>query len=329
MKIEFLEYLVCPFDRAPLNLSAEQPRADYIERGALTCTQCGEKFCIANGIPNMLSDRLPGIALKHAEINGWLKMARQENWYVAVDEFDVVLPYVVDRLGWDPDGASEWEATRLSFEHLLKNYVKPGMRVLEVGAAKTWAGHYFMERGCEYTGCDILDDTNIGVGRARFFGERFGRYEVAVADGEALPFCDRYFDLVFAIAALHHALDLTKMLAEMARVAKVGAVVAGLNEGVRAVWVKENSPVQRGAMAHGINEHVHTLWTYMRAFRSSGLQVREVMRSIGYDRQLAPKLKVFLGGVRRIPYVGERWAPWLLLELIHQHDGASFYAMKT
>lgn len=329
MKAALLEYLVCPLDRARLEIVVEQQTDQIIRVGKLHCTRCGEMFVIQNGIPNMLSPRLPGIQAKRAEIEGWLEMARQENWYAASDEFDLALPYVVERLGWDPYGASNWEATRLSLEHLFQVYVQPGMRVLEVGAAKSWAGHYFMERGCEYTACDILDDAYIGIGRARFFAERFGHYEVAVADGEALPFRDAYFDMVFAIAALHHALDLPKMIGEMARVARPGATVAGLNEGVRAVWAKRTATLQAEAISHGINEHVHSLWTYARAFRQNGLEIRQVMRSVGYDTQIAPKLKMMMECVRHLPRVGEQWAPWLLLGWIHPYDGASFYAIKT
>ena len=329
MKPGFLEYLVCPLDRARLELEVTGQRSDVIERGTLTCTQCGEIYAIANEIPNMLSARLPGIESKRAEINGWLEMARKENWYAASDDFDLALPYVVQKLGWDPEGASNWEATRLSFDHLLETYVRPGMRVLEVGAAKSWAGHYFLERGCEYTACDILDDAYIGIGRSRFFAERFGYYEAAVADGEALPFCDGHFDMVFAVAALHHALDLDKMIREMARVAKPGGYVVGLNEGVRAIWARGTATVQADAISHGINEHVHSLWTYTRAFHQSGLKMREVKRSVGMDTQIAPKLKMILNGVRRVPFVDEQWAPWLLLSWIHPYDGASFFAVKS
>ena len=329
MKQTLLDYMVCPLDRARLTLAVQDARGEWIERGVLTCAQCGETFRVENGIPNMLSSRLPGIESKRAEISGWLEMARKENWYAASDEFDLALPYVVQKLGWDPQGASNWEATRLTLEQLFREYLRPGMRVLEVGAAKSWAGHYFLERGCEYTACDILDDAYIGIGRARFFAEHFGYYEVAVADGEALPFRDGHFDLVFAIAALHHALDLDKMIGEMARVAKPGAYVVGLNEGVRALWANGNATVQAEAKTHGINEHVQSLWTYTRAFRAHGLHVTQVTRSVGYDSQIAPKLKIILDGVRRVPYVGEQWAPWLLLGWIHPYDGASFFAVKT
>ena len=43
---DLLEILVCPFDKAPLRQEGDQ----------LICTQCGRRYAIENGIPNMLVD---------------------------------------------------------------------------------------------------------------------------------------------------------------------------------------------------------------------------------------------------------------------------------
>jgi len=45
------------------------------------------------------------------------------------------------------------------------------------------------------------------------------------ADGEHLPFADGAFDLVYCVAALHHALDLSRMVSELARVTRPGGTV--------------------------------------------------------------------------------------------------------
>lgn len=63
------------------------------------------------------------------------------------------------------------------------------------------------------------------------------------------------------IAALHHALDLPRTLAEMSRVCRVGGVVAGLNEGVRD-GATADTDVQAAEKTYGINEHVYTLTDY-------------------------------------------------------------------
>jgi len=58
---------------------------------------------------------------------------------------------------------------------------------------------------------------------------------------------------VYGVATLHHALDLRRMVSEMARVARPGAVVAGLNEGTRGVGRSSENPDQASEKEVGIN----------------------------------------------------------------------------
>src|SRR5205085_1204038 len=118
------------------------------------------------------------------------------------------------------------------------------------------------ERSCDFVATDILVDPKIGLGRGAFYGD-FGRVQ---ADGEHLPFPDAAFDVVYCVATLHHALNLTLMVREMARVARPGAVVAVLNEGSRGVGRSAENPEQAAEKEIGINEHVHTVWAYVLAF---------------------------------------------------------------
>ncbi|MBM3149695.1 MAG: methyltransferase domain-containing protein, partial [Chloroflexi bacterium] len=328
VKESLLDYLVCPLCHSQLGLTIIERVDDVIETGSLYCHSCHHPFPIENGIPNMLSPQLPGIAEKLREVRGWVELSTKQGWYHAEERIDLALPYVVEELGWDLAEASSWAATKVSFEHMLAHYVRPGMRVLEVGAAKTWAGRYFNERGCEYTACDIMDDPNIGVGRSRFFIQRFGHYEAVVTDAEGLPFWDEYFDLVFAVAALHHAIDLPKMLNEMARVAKRGAIVAGLNEGVRAFRSSPDAAIQSEEKSFGINEHVHTLWEYYLAFLRNRLFVIEMTRAIGYDHLISQELGAQVGRLLRIPLVGKWCAAFVVLGLSHPYDGVTIFARR-
>ncbi len=102
------------------------------------------------------------------------------------------------------------------------------------------------------------------------------------ADGEHLPFPDGVFDVVYCVATLHHALDLTLMVKEMARVARRGGVVAGLNEGTKGVRQSSENPDQEAEKALGINEHVHTIWAYVYSFSRAGLVVRRLERADGW-----------------------------------------------
>jgi uncharacterized protein YbaR (Trm112 family)/ubiquinone/menaquinone biosynthesis C-methylase UbiE len=277
MQPTLLDILRCPACLARLELEGGSTDGRAVREGALRCAGCGRAFPVEAGMPRLLDDTAPGIVEKRREIEGWVQKAKQEGWYEPEDDVDAALPFVT-QLGWtDPI----WLANEYSFARLLDFYVRPGMRVLELGAAKAWASQHLVARGCEYVATDILADPAIGIGRGEFYERRSGPFERVQADGERLPFADGSFDLTYCVATLHHALDLTAMVAEMSRVTRRGGTVAALNEGTRGIGVDPDAPNQEGEKALGINEHVHTPWAYMGSFLAAGLAVRRVIPSGG------------------------------------------------
>lgn len=243
-------YVRCPACRGPLDAS-------------LTCARCGRHYEAPDGIPRLLDPTAPGLDAKLREIAGWPELAREQGWYRADDDVDRALPYVNRDLGWDD---LAWGATAHGFDLLLP-HVRRGMRVLEVGAAKSWAAQHLLPLGAEYVASDLVVDPLIGLARGAFFGDHLR----VQADAERLPFADGTFDLVFCVATLHHALDLRAMVSELARVARRGAVVAALNEGTRAPYRSGANPEQEHEKELGINEHVHTMWAYLAAFARARL----------------------------------------------------------
>lgn len=269
----------------------------------------------------MLDDRLPGIRAKRREIEGWQELARTQGWYEPDDEVDAHLPFLSRDLGWED---KTWRATEHSFSVLLGRYARPGMRVLEVGAAKCWAAQHLLPFGCEYVGTDILDDPNIGLGRGAFYEARVGPFARVQADGEHLPFAPGSFDLTYCVAALHHALDLRAMVREMARVTRSGGLVCALNEGTRALSAPADVPDQSEEKGFGINEHVHTLYAYLWGFVRSGLVVRRVEQAEGYGEIAGRRIA---GRLLRLPVVG-RSAATFFSQTCHGYSGVSIYARK-
>jgi SAM-dependent methyltransferase len=300
------ELLRCPFCRASLAADGR----------ALTCSRCGRTYEVENAIPLMLHEDLPGAREKLGEAAGWVEKARSEGWYEPDDAVDAVLPFVNEELGWDNP---TWLANSHSFRLLLGRYVEDarGLRVLEVGAAKAWAAPFWLERECEFVATDILVDDNIGLGRGAFYGD-FGRVQ---ADGEHLPFPDATFDLVYCFATLHHALDLSRMVGEMARVARPGAVVAGLNEGTRGLRRSPENPDQAAEKELGINEHVHTVWAYAGAFARAGLVVRRLERADGWPPVPYGRL------LSKLPKIGPTLGTLAHLSVAH-YSGVSIYARR-
>jgi uncharacterized protein YbaR (Trm112 family) len=301
-----LELLCCPFCRVALVSDGD----------GLACTSCGRGFAVEDGIPLMLHEQLPGAREKLAEAAGWADKARREGWYEPDDAVDAVLPFLNEELGWDD---LNWASNSYSIRVLLDRFVaaRRGLRVLELGAAKAWASRFWLERDCEYVATDILADAKIGLGRGAFYGD-FARVQ---ADGEHLPFPDASFDVVYCVATLHHALDLNRMVGEMARVARRGALVAGLNEGTRGVLRSAENPEQEAEKALGINEHVHTVWAYAAAFARNGLAIRRLERADGkppspYGRRLS-----------KLPRVGPPLGTLVHLS-VYPYAGVSIYAAR-
>jgi ubiquinone/menaquinone biosynthesis C-methylase UbiE/uncharacterized protein YbaR (Trm112 family) len=302
-----LEVLRCPVCSSELAIDGDR----------LACPGCGGAFEIEDGVPRMLDDRLPGIVEKRREIDAWPTKAKEEGWYVEDDGIDLLLPSVP----WDDP---TWSANEHSFNLLLRRYVKPGQRVLEVGAARCWGALHMVPRGVDYVATDILADPVIGLGRGAFYERHVGPFERVQADGENLPFADRSFDLVFCVASLHHALDARTMVKEMARVARRGGVVAALNEGTRAPGASEDNPQQSSEKAYGINEHVHTMWAYVGAFLAAGVAITRLEQAEGYD---VIRQRRRLRHVLRVPLVG-RTAATLVTQNLSEYSGITIFGRR-
>ena len=273
-------------------------------------------------MPRMLDDRLPGIEAKRREIEGWPAMAKAQGWYEPDDEVDAHLPYLNRDLGWDD---KNWRATEHSFSLLLDRYVRPGMRVLEVGAAKAWASQHLVPLGCEYVATDILADPVIGLGRGAFYEERVGAFGRVQADGEHLPFASEAFDVTYCVAALHHALDLTAMVREMARVTRKGGWVCALNEGTRALGAAARRPRPGGG--EGLTASTSTC---TRSTRTSGRSRARASSCGASSRRRGTRSsrgRRIAGRLLRLPGVG-RSAATFFSQTCHGYSGVSLYARK-
>src|SRR5438034_6053792 len=54
MRRTLMSYLVCPACRTDLSLSVNEEHRDHIERGSLSCNNCGVTYPIVGGIPRMI-----------------------------------------------------------------------------------------------------------------------------------------------------------------------------------------------------------------------------------------------------------------------------------
>jgi ubiquinone/menaquinone biosynthesis C-methylase UbiE len=101
----------------------------------------------------------------------------------------------------------------------LDGYFRPGQRVLDAGCGPGAMAELLSERGLRVTAMDV-EPHPAEWERRRALGITFLR-----ASAEALEFADGEFDAVLVMDALHHMQDPERGLAELARVAKLGAPV--------------------------------------------------------------------------------------------------------
>ncbi|MGA9412502.1 MAG: bifunctional 2-polyprenyl-6-hydroxyphenol methylase/3-demethylubiquinol 3-O-methyltransferase UbiG [Roseobacter sp.] len=130
--------------------------------------------------------------------------------------------------------AADWWSDDIRWVRTLKNLV-PGrlawfdkhvdwaeLAVLDLGCAGGFMAEALATRGAKITG---IDPATQAINAARTHSENAGldiQYDVGV--GEELPYETEAFDVVVCVDVLEHVGDLTKVLAEVARVLKPGGL---------------------------------------------------------------------------------------------------------
>ena len=103
---------------------------------------------------------------------------------------------------------SHLESLRRAEVDKVKEWFKPGMRVLEIGG-----GYGFQASIISSWGCMV---TSIDVGKP--LGSLSQRYPVQYYDGTKIPFPDHSFDIVFSSNVLEHIAQVESTLSEISRV---------------------------------------------------------------------------------------------------------------
>jgi SAM-dependent methyltransferase len=98
-----------------------------------------------------------------------------------------------------------------------------GARVLDICCGSGMDAEYLARAGAIVVALDISPGA---IARSEVRRNRSGvAYEALVGDAEHLPFPDNSFEYAFVHDGLHHLVDPTIAIAEMARVARVGLII--------------------------------------------------------------------------------------------------------
>lgn len=191
---ELVELLACPVCRG---------RLDPVREGGLSCSECGGRYAVYEGIPILIPLTPVG---EHKE--------RQMAFFdsPSQDEFGITRPRGAPALyRWLLE--EKFRRSVLGLERLL-----PGATALTVCGGSGLDAELLAVAGARV----ILSDIALGVVlQARERARRHGlELELVVADAEALPLRDESVDLVYVHDGLHHLERPLAGLAEMARVAR-------------------------------------------------------------------------------------------------------------
>ena len=245
----------CPVCRGALSRRTAGCAARAAER--ISRSRTGSRACSTTGCR--------GSPRSGARSTAGSAMAKAQGWYEPDDEIDAKLPYLCRDCGWDD---KTWRANEHSFSLLLERYVRPGMRVLEVGAAKGWAAQHLVPLGVEYVAHrhprrpeDRARPRRLLRGARRAVRARAGRRRA--------PARSRTARSTSSTASRR----CTTRSTSARMVARAGAgdaarrVVCALNEGTRARRGSSGEVEDQAEEKElGINEHVHTLYAYLWAF---------------------------------------------------------------
>lgn len=109
----------------------------------------------------------------------------------------------------------------------VRGWLKPGLRVLDVGGGSGYQASIMAALGCDVSSIDIADRPS----------PRTPYYPVQDYDGRNIPFADASFDLVFSSNVLEHIQPLPPILGETRRVLKVdGLAVHVVPSSVWRFW---------------------------------------------------------------------------------------------
>ncbi len=159
---------------------------------------------------------------------------------------------------------------------LLARRAPAARRVMDMPGGNGIATFAFANVGFEVTTVEPNPSDSVGRGAiATTLASAGLRAKVVDAWGEALPFADASFDVVYVRQGLHHASQLPKMLSEIARVLVPGGVLLACREHV----VDDYGPSLKAFLASQVDhqlyggEHAFTLVDYRAAMIGAGLSI--------------------------------------------------------
>ena len=159
---------------------------------------------------------------------------------------------------------------------LLARHAPAARRVMDMPGGNGIATFAFASAGFDVTTVEPNPSDSVGRGAIATSLASAGLHaNVVEAWGEALPFADASFDIVYVRQGLHHASSLPKMLSEIARVLVPGGVLLACREHVVDDYGSSLQAFLASQVDHQLygGENAFTLADYRDAMTSAGLAI--------------------------------------------------------
>lgn len=170
-------------------------------------------------------------------------------------------------------------------------FVPKGTRiVLDIGAGRGMASYGFAKRGMKVVALEPDPSNDVGAGAIRAIATKH-KLPITIVEtvGEALPFENNTFDLIYVRQVLHHANDLPAFCREVNRVLKPGGIFIATREHVISRKEDLNLFLEKHPLHHLYGgEHAFTLEEYLSCITNSGLVVKELLHPYSSVINYAP-----------------------------------------
>lgn len=266
MRRALAEVLRCPRcgGSGSWDVEAVEETPAEVRSGRLRCRACSAEVALRDGIVDLLVDP-PASVLREAEgLSRFAEAMVADGW---TREKVLSLPYVED---------GYWFAqANLMHQVLHEADLRPGQRILDVGANTCWASARFAKEGLDVVALDITDVEWQGLRCADWWMEHDGtHFERVLGRMDRLPFADGSFDRVWCCQVLHHNPPdrLGATLREIRRVLRPGGTLLVANEPLLTAR-QPRVVVDDFVEQFEGDEHAYWRIQYVRAAKAAGFEV--------------------------------------------------------
>ena len=225
LQLDDVQKLACPLCHGSLGFRGFVA-GNWLDKGALTCSSCGEHYRVAKGLGRLFRDR---------DVRGTERFLRRI--YDGVPWLhDPLVALTFPFLHDEPEEQSRLRyLARLSVDDLTTDASPNGLiRILEVSVG-TGANVGLLRRHLptglpvEIWGIDFSEGM-LDIARQRTINSGDTQTRLVMADAHALPFADNFFQRVFHVGGINGFRQPDKALLEMSRVAQPGTPIVVVDE---------------------------------------------------------------------------------------------------